>query len=110
MKKGSYSTKYNPQALRPMIMQGKDAREIMKRFHISPYTLNEHVFMLEKQDNRQYHVPGLYNVQKRTPKSSKVTNGFLLSPDLLQKAGMQEGDNCEVLTQDGKIILKKKTD
>lgn len=39
MAKGHYSIRYDPDKLRRMIEEGKTAKEIIKEFKISPYTL-----------------------------------------------------------------------
>lgn len=106
MKKGNYSTKYNPERLRNLLLQGKDAQEIMDEFHISPYTLNEHIFMLEKEDNRPYSISGLYETQRTNARKSKYGR-FCLSADLLSETGLKQGDTCEIVVRDGQIILQK---
>ena len=109
MRKGHYSTNYDPEKLRKMVLQGKDAQEIMNEFHISPYTLNEHIFMLEKEDKKQYSVPGLSVKKGKYSKKPKCSSGFYLSADLLSETGIKQGDTCEVVVSDGKIILQKNT-
>lgn len=108
MKKGNYSTKYDPERLRNLVLQGKDAQDIMNEFHISPFTLKEHIFMLEKEDNKNYPVPGLFAKHEKSARNLKHKDGFYLSADLLNESGIRQGDTCEVLAKDGQIILQKK--
>jgi hypothetical protein len=107
MRRGNYSTKYNPEKLRNMLLQGKDASEIMKEFHISPYTLKEHIFMLEKEDKKNYSVPGLFSPKQKYSRKANCSGGFCLSADLLNETGIKHGDTCEVIVKDGQIILQK---
>jgi hypothetical protein len=72
MKKGNYSIRYNPDKLREMIEAGKTAKEITKAFQISPYTLREHLVMLQELDKKIYVVKGLFDYsQAEQPKVKK---------------------------------------
>lgn len=106
MSKRSFSIRYNPDKLRDMINEGKRAREIMKEFKISPYTLKEHVRMLQEEDKKIYYVRGLFD----DPEAEKVKSreaGMVFSKELLEKGGFTPGDALEVTVEDGKLILKK---
>ncbi len=106
MSKGSFSIRYNPGKLRDMINEGKRAREIMKEFKISPYTLKEHVRMLQEEDKKIYYVKGLFDdPDAEKPKSREA--GMVFSKELLEKGGFTPGDALEVTVEDGKLILKK---
>ena len=61
MAKGNYSIRYNPDKLREMIAKGMTAKEITKAFKISPYTLREHLTMLQELATKIYVINGLSN-------------------------------------------------
>ncbi len=106
MTRGSFSIRYNPDKLRDMINEGKRAKEIMKEFKISPYTLREHLRMLQEQDKKIYYVKGLFDdPEAEQPKSRQA--GIVFSKELLEKGGFSPGDALEVTVEDGKLILKK---
>jgi preprotein translocase subunit Sec63 len=106
MSRRSFSIRYNPDKLRDMINEGKRAKEIMKEFKISPYTLKEHLRMLQEEDKKVYYVRGLFDdPEAEQPKSRDA--GIVLSKELLKKGGFTPGDAIEVTVEDGKLILKK---
>ena len=72
MAKGNYSIRYDPDKLREMISLGKTAKEITKEFRISPYTLREHLTMLQDLDKKIYVIKGLFNYSEaQEPKVKK---------------------------------------
>ena len=106
MKRGSFSPRYNPDKLRKMIEDGKDAREIMKEFKISPYTLQEHLVMLQNQDKKIYVINKLFEDTKE--KETKVKKeGIIFSREMLEKTGFTPGDAFEMEVKEDRIILKK---
>ncbi len=106
MAKGDYSIRYNPDKLRELINEGKTAREIMKEFRISPYTLWEHLRMLQDLDRKVYYVQGLFDdPEAEKPKSRQV--GVVFSKEMLEKSGFTPGDAFEMIVEKDKIILKK---
>jgi hypothetical protein len=106
MKKGSYSIRYNPDKLREMIEEGKTAREITKAFKISPYTLREHLVMLQELDKKIYVVNGLFDYsQAEQPKVKK--EGIVFTKEMLEKTGYSPGDCFEMKVEADKIILKR---
>ncbi len=106
MAKGSYSPRYNPDKLRKMIADGKDAKEIMKAFNISPYTLQEHLVMLQNQDKRIYVINGLFEDTGKEAAQVKK-EGIIFSREMLEKTGFSPGDAFEMEVEDDRIVLKK---
>ncbi len=107
MAKGSYSIRYNPDKLRKMIEDGKSAKEITKEFKISPYTLREHLMMLQDLDKKIYVIKGLFNYSQE--KEVKVKKeGIIFSKEMLEKTGFSPGDSFEMTVEDDKIILRKR--
>ena len=77
MAKGNYSIRYDPDKLRKMIEDGKTAKEIGEEFSISPYTLREHLVMLQNLDKKIYVVEGLFDYSKeKTAKVKKLLKAF----------------------------------
>jgi len=106
MTKGNYSIRYNPDKLRAMIAEGKTAKEITKEFKISPYTLREHLVMLQELDRKIYVIKGLFDYH--VEKESKVKKeGIVFSKEMLEKTGFSPGDAFEMEVEDDRIILKK---
>jgi len=105
MKRGSYSPRYNPDRLREMIEEGKSAKEIMKALKISPFTLQEHLVMLQNQDEKVYIIKGLFNDPEAEPAVKK--EGLVFSKEMLEKTGFTPGDAFEMEVQEDRIILKK---
>jgi hypothetical protein len=106
MAKGHYSIRYDPDKLRKMIEDGKSAKEIMEEFHISPYTLWEHLVMLQEIDKKVYYLEGLFDHgQKEKPKLEK--EGIVFSKEMLEKTGFEPGDDFEMDVKEDRIILKK---
>ena len=106
MAKGNYSIRYNPDKLREMIEQGKTAKEITKEFKISPYTLREHLVMLQDLDKKIYVVEGLFDYsQDEKPKIKK--EGIVFSKEMLEKTGFSLGDCFEMTVEEDRIVLKR---
>ena len=106
MSKGDYSIRYNPDKLREMIESGKTAKEIMKEFKISPYTLGEHLTMLQKEDGKIYVIKGLFEDPEAEKTKTKQT-GIVFSKEVLDKTGFTPGDAFEMIVEEDRIILKK---
>lgn len=106
MAKGDYSIRYNPDKLRAMIEEGKSAKEIIKEFSISPYTLREHLTMLQELDKKVYFIKGLFDhSDKEKPKIRK--EGIVFSKEILDKTGFEPGDAFELIVEEDRIILQK---
>lgn len=106
MAKGNYSIRYDPDKLRQMINEGKGAKEIMKEFKISPYTLWEHLRMLQDLDKKVYSVKGMFDdPEAEKPKTRQV--GVVFSEEMLKKSGFTPGDAFELIVEADQIILKK---
>jgi hypothetical protein len=106
MAKGNYSIRYDPDKLRKMIEEGKTAKEITKEFKISPYTLREHLTMLQELDKKVYLVKGLFDhSDKEKPTIRK--EGIVFSEKMLDKVGFDPGDCFEMIVEEDRIILKK---
>lgn len=109
MAKGHYSIRYDPDKLRKMIEEGKTAKEIIKEFKISPYTLWEHLVMLQELDKKVYFIEGLFDHgEKEKPKLE--TEGIVFSKEMLEKTGFEPGDAFEMKVEEDRIILRKITD
>lgn len=106
MAKSNYSIRYDPDKLRRMIEEGKTAKEIIQEFNISPYTLQEHLVMLQNQDKKVYIIKGLFDQpEKEKPKFRK--EGIVFSKEILDKSGFEPGDAFEMIVEEDKIVLKK---
>jgi hypothetical protein len=106
MAKGDYSIRYDPDKLRTMIEEGKTAKEIIQEFNISPYTLREHLAMLQELDKKVYIIKGLFDhSEKEKPKFRK--EGIVFSKEILDKSGFEPGDAFEMIVEDDRIVLKK---
>ena len=106
MAKGDYSIRYDPDKLREMIEKGMTAKEITKALKVSPFTLREHLVMLQELDNKIYVIDGLFNYsQAETSKVKK--EGIVFSKEMLEKTGFTPGDAFEMIVEDDQIILKK---
>jgi hypothetical protein len=106
MAKGDYSIRYDPDKLRKMIEDGKTAKEIIKEFNISPYTLREHLTMLQELDKKVYIIKGLFD-HSDTEKPKVRKEGIVFSKEILDKSGFEPGDAFEMTIEDDRIILKK---
>ncbi len=106
MAKGDYSIRYNPDRLREMIEAGMSAREITKEFKISPYTLREHLMMLQNLDKKIYIIKGLFTYSPEKTSTVKK-EGIVFSKEILEKAGFTPGDAFEMTVEEDQIILKK---
>ena len=106
MAKGNYSIRYNPDKLREMIEAGKTAKEIEKEFRISPYTLREHLTMLQELDKKVYIIKGLFDYSQ-TQKPSIKKEGIVFSREILDKTGFEPGDAFEMKVEEDRIILEK---
>jgi len=106
MAKGNYSIRYDPDRLRDMIEKGMTAKEITKEFKISPYTLREHLVMLQELDRKIYVIKGLFDYSKEEePKIKK--EGIVFSKEMLKKTGFSPGDAFEMTVEEDRIVLKK---
>jgi hypothetical protein len=106
MAKGDYSIRYDPDRLRQMIEEGKTAKEIIRAFQISPYTLREHLIMLQNLDKKVYLIEGLFDhSEKQKPRAPK--EGIVFSKDMLEKTGFEPGDAFEMRVEKDRIVLKK---
>ncbi|MGD2184926.1 MAG: helix-turn-helix domain-containing protein, partial [Desulfobacterales bacterium] len=83
MAKGDYSIRYDPDRLREMIEKGMSAKEITKEFEISPYTLREHLVMLQDLDKKIYVVEGLFDYSQ-VEKSKIQKEGVVFSKEMLE--------------------------
>lgn len=106
MAKGDYSIRYDPDKLRKMIEEGKTAKEIMAEFKVSPFTLREHLAMLQELDRKVYFIKGLFD-HHETEKPKFRKEGIVFSKEILEKTGFAPGDAFEMSVEDDKIILKK---
>jgi len=106
MAKGDYSIRYDPDKLRKMIKEGKTPKEITEEFNISPYTLREHLTMLQELDKKVYIVKGLFD-HSETQKPKIKKEGIVFSKEILEKTGFTPGAAFEMTVEEGKIILKK---
>ncbi len=106
MAKGDYSIRYDPDKLRKMIEKGMTAKEITKEFEISPYTLREHLVMLQNLDKKIYVIKGLFDYSQ-VEESKIKKEGIVFSKEMLEKTGFTPGDAFEMTVEDDRIILKK---
>lgn len=106
MAKGDYSIRYDPDRLREMIAQGKTAKEITKEFKISPYTLREHLVMLQNLDKKIYVINGLFDYSQ-VEESKIKKEGIVFSKEMLEQTAFTPGDAFEMTVEDDQIILKK---
>lgn len=106
MAKGNYSIRYDPDKLRKMIDEGKTAKEIIAEFNISPYTLREHLAMLQELDKKVYFIKGLFD-HSETQKPKFRKEGIIFSKEILKDSGFEPGDAFEMTIDDDRIILKK---
>ncbi|MGB5984610.1 MAG: hypothetical protein WBG37_04835 [Desulfobacterales bacterium] len=106
MAKGNYSIRYDPDKLRAMIDEGKNAREIMKEFKISPYTLWEHLTMLQEKDKKVYFIKGLFD-DPEAEKSKVRPAGIVFTKEVLDQTGFVPGDAFQLVVEEGRIVLKK---
>ena len=106
MAKGDYSVRYDPDRLREMIEKGMTAKEITKALKISPYTLREHLVMLQERDKKIYVIKGLFDYSQAEESTIKK-EGIVFSKEMLEKTGFTPGDAFEMTVEDDRIILKK---
>ena len=106
MAKGNYSIRYDPDRLREMIAEGMTAKEITKEFKISPYTLREHLVMLQNLDKKIYVIKGLFDYSQ-VEESKVKKEGIVFSKEMLEKTGFTPGDAFEMTVEDDQIVLKK---
>ena len=106
MAKGDYSIRYDPDRLREMIAKGMTAKEITKEFKISPYTLREHLVMLQELDKKIYVIKGLFNYSQVEEVKVKK-EGIVFSKEMLEKTGFTPGDCFEMIVEQDRIILKR---
>ncbi len=106
MAKGDYSIRYDPDKLREMIEEGKTAKEITNEFKISPYTLREHLVMLQNLDKKIYVIKGLFDYSQ-VEESKVKKEGIVFSKEMLEKTGFTPGDAFEMEVKEDRIVLKK---
>ena len=106
MAKGNYSIRYDPDRLREMIAKGMTAKEITKEFEISPYTLREHLVMLQNLDKKIYVIKGLFNYSQAEEAKVKK-EGIVFTKEMLEKTGFTPGDCFEMIVEKDRIILKR---
>jgi hypothetical protein len=106
MAKGDYSIRYDPDRLREMIEKGMSAKEITKELKISPFTLREHLAMLQELDKRIYFIKGLFNYSQ-VEETKVKKEGIIFSKEMLEKAGFTLGDCFEMVVEKDRIILKR---
>lgn len=108
MSNGNDSNRYNPDKLRKMIREGKTAKEITTEFRISPYTLMEHLVMLQEIDQKVYIIKRLFDhLEEGKPKLRK--EGIVFHKEVLEKIGFKPGDAFEMRASGNRIILEKIT-
>lgn len=104
----SYTHKYNPDKLRSLISEGRNAKEIMKILGISLWSLKEHLLLLQFQDKKYYEIKGLFDNGVDTEEFRiSEKDGILFSEELLRHTGFKEGDKCELIIEPDRIIIKK---
>ena len=103
---GHYSHKYKPDKLRKLIQEGKTANEIIEELAISPWSLKEHLLMLQQRDKTTYEIEGLYDRDGKK-RLSYVNEGIIFSPEMLRQTGFDAGDEFEMIVETDRIILKK---
>ena len=106
MGKGNYSVRYDPDRLRAMIDEGKNAKEIMKAFKISPYTLWEHLTMLQEKDKKIYFIRGLFD-DPEAEKPKVRPAGIVFTKEVLERTGFEPGDAFELVVEEDQIVLKR---
>jgi len=106
MAKGDYSIRYDPDRLREMIEKGMTAKEITKEFKISPFTLREHLAMLQERDGIIYVIKGLFDYSP-AEKTKVKKEGIIFSKEMLEKTGFEPGDCFEMVVEKDRIILKR---
>lgn len=109
MAKGDYSIRYNPDRLRQMIEDGYTAKQIMKECRISPYTLKEHLVMLQEKDKKIYMIKGLFDDPDAGKSGLVKKEGIVFSKEALKETGFEPGDAFEMRVEEDRIILKKIT-
>ena len=107
MAKGDYSTKYRPDLLRKLILEGKTARQIMKELGISRFTLKEHLLLLQQRDKKYYEIPGLLEDQEAALRIIRRRRGYVCSPATLCLPNFRPTDAFEMSEEDGRIVLTK---
>ena len=106
MSNGNDSNRYNPDKLRKMIREGKTAKEITTEFRISPYTLMEHLVMLQEIDQKVYIIKQLFDhSEEEKPITRK--EGIVFHKEVLEKIGYRPGDAFEMRAIGNRIILEK---
>ena len=106
MAKGDYSIRYDPDKLREMIEKGMNAKEITNELKISPFTLREHLAMLQERDKKIYVINGLFDYSP-AEKSKVKKEGIIFSKEMLEKTGFTLGDCFEMIVEKDRIILQR---
>lgn len=108
-RKGDYSHNYDPEKLRRLIENGKNAREITNELQISKYSLYEHLLMLQDEDNKVYSIEGLFELPSTEEKKWKKykKQGVIFSERMFEFTGFKPGDAFEMIVEEDRVILKK---
>lgn len=102
-----YSTKFDPDALRRFISQGVTAKEIVKKFGISFYTLKEHLELLNRKDRKQYEIKGLKEAEDEARRVVRKRKGYVCALDSDCMPGFRFADSFEMFESGGRVFLKK---
>ena len=105
--KGVYTPKYDPDKLRRLIREGKTAKQIMKEFRISSFTLKEHLLLLQRKDRTNYDIPGLFEDQETAKRTIKRRHGYVCAPGSQYLPAFRTADSFEMIEREDRIILKK---
>ena len=108
-RRGDYSHNYDPDKLRRLIQDGKNAKEIARELKISKYSLYEHLLMLQDEDNELYSIEGLFDLPSTEEKKWKKykKQGVIFSERMFEFTGFKPGDSFEMVVEEDRVILKK---
>lgn len=108
-RKGDYSHNYDPDKLRRLIEEGKNAKEIMKALGVTKYSLYEHLLMLQDEDQKWYSIEGLFDLPSVEEKKWKKykNQGVIFSERMFEFTGFKPGDAFEMIVEEDRVILKK---
>lgn len=98
-------TKFNPDKLRTMISEGKNANEIMAAFDIKKPALKLFQARLMNIDQQFYAIPGLEERAVGSQVEFKK-GGIKLSPVRLEGFGFKLGSKFNIVKQGNDILLK----
>jgi len=106
-RKGHYSTRYQPDRLRRLIAEGKNAKQIIKELRISRHTLKEHLFLLQRDDQKYYEIPGLLEDEEAFRRIIKRRRGVIHPHGALGHSDFKPGEAYEMIEEEDRIILRK---